>query len=238
VCRIPWYVEVLRATSGCPRLPPAAFLEIPNTEREEETVQRAVVRAEEAVALQVEDERDMESDERALVAAAQADPRAFAALYSRFAVRVYRYMRAHAISDDEAADLTQQVFLRALDALPAYRERGAPFSAWLFQIARRTAIDAARRRRPVVAWEDLPEALHPVADGDPEAAVLREETLARLRELVSRLDAEKRELLALRFAGQLSAPEIATVVGKNPEAVKRQLTRIINALKEHYHGEE
>jgi RNA polymerase sigma-70 factor (ECF subfamily) len=203
-------------------------------------VQRAVVRAEEAVALQVEDERDMEMDERALVAAAQADPRAFAALYSRFAVRVYRYTRAHATSDDEAADLTQQVFLHALDALPAYRERGAPFSAWLFQIARRTAIDAARRRqrRPVVAWEELPEALHPVADGDPEAAVLREESLARLRELVSKLDAEKRELLALRFAGQLSAPEIAAVVGKNPEAVKRQLTRIVRALKEHYHGEE
>jgi RNA polymerase sigma-70 factor (ECF subfamily) len=52
------------------------------------------------------------------------------------------------------------------------------------------------------------------------------------------LDAEKRELLALRFAGQLTAPEIAAVVGKSPEAVKRQLTRIVHALKEQFHGDE
>lgn len=193
---------------------------------------------EDAVALRVEDGHDMEPDERALVAAARADPQAFAALYSRFALRVYRYIRAHAHSDDEAADLTQQVFLRALDNLPGYRDRGAPFAAWLFQIARNIAIDAARRRRPTIAWDALPEALHPTTESDLEATVLRDEALARLRALVGRLDAEKRELLALRFAGQLSAPEIATVVGKSPDAVKRQLTRIVHALKEQFHGEE
>lgn len=194
---------------------------------------------EDAVALRVEDGRDMEPDERELVAAARADPQAFAALYARFALRVYRYVRAHVPTDDEAADLTQQVFLRALDALPAYRERGAPFAAWLFQIARRAAIDTARRRRPTVAWEALPETLHPAADGgDPEAAALHNEALARLRGLVAQVDAEKRELLALRFAGQLTAPEIAAVVGKSPEAVKRQLTRIVHALKEQFHGDE
>ncbi|HLZ22860.1 MAG TPA: sigma-70 family RNA polymerase sigma factor [Ktedonobacterales bacterium] len=191
------------------------------------------------MALPVKDNREMEQDERALVAAAQADPQAFAALYARFAARVYRYIRAHVPTDDEAADLSQQVFLRALDALPAYHERGAPFAAWLFQIARRVVIDAARRRRPTIAWEALPAHLHPEAEGsNPETAVLRDETLTRLRVLVAKLDAEKRELLALRFAGQLSAPEIAAVVGKSPEAVKRQLTRIVHALKEQFHGEE
>ncbi len=58
----------------------------------------------------------------------------------------------------------------------------------------------------------------------------------RLRQLVARLDSEKRELLSLRFAAQLSATEIATVVGKKPQAVKKQLTRIIQMLKEYYHG--
>lgn len=181
-----------------------------------------------------------DTDERALITAAQADLRSFAALYGRYAERVYRYLRAHTTSDDEAADMTQQVFLRALDALPAYRQQGAPFAAWLFQIARRVAIDASRRRKPTVAWEALPEGQHPLAEveADPEAVVLRDEALARLRALVGRLDAEKRELLALRFAGQLSAPEIAAIVGKSPEAVKKQLTRILHALKEHYHGDE
>jgi RNA polymerase sigma-70 factor (ECF subfamily) len=185
-------------------------------------------------ALPIEQERRMESDEAALVAAAQADPLAFDALYRRYLARVYRYMRAHVGSDDEAADLTQQAFLKALDALPRYRPRGTPFAAWLFQIARHVAADAHRRRRPTVAWDALPEALHPLDEQEPEAAVLRMEALAQLATVLARLDAPKRELLALRFAAGLTAPEIARVVGKSPDAVKKQLSRTIQLLKEYY----
>ncbi len=176
------------------------------------------------------------AEEAALVAAAQADPSAFDTLYRLYVTRVYRYLRAHAASDEDAADLTQQVFLRALDALPAYRSRGAPFGAWLFRIARHAAIDARRRQRGAVPWEALPEAMHPAAGQDPEGVVLQREALDRLRELLARLDPEKREMLALRFAAQLSAPEIAVVVGKSAAAVKKQLTRTLQSLKEAYHG--
>jgi RNA polymerase sigma-70 factor (ECF subfamily) len=185
-------------------------------------------------AMPAEQERRVDDDEAALVAAAQADPAAFDVLYQRYLARVYRYLRAHVGSDDEAADLTQQVFLKALDALPRYRPRGAPFAAWLFQIARHVAADAHRRRRPTLAWDALPEALHPLAAQEPEAAALRLEALAQLGTLLERLDASKRELLALRFAAGLTAPEIAKVVGKRPDAVKKQLSRTIQMLKEQY----
>ena len=175
------------------------------------------------------------SGEATLIAAAQADPRAFEPLYRRYLTSVYRYVRAHAETDDDAADITQQVFLQALAALPGFRTQGPPFAAWLFRIAHHAAVDAHRRRRPTVTWELLPEALHPPGERDPEEAVLRAEALARLRRLLATLDAEKRELLALRFAGQLSAVEIAAVVGKRPDAVKKMLTRTLQALKEHYH---
>jgi RNA polymerase sigma-70 factor (ECF subfamily) len=185
-------------------------------------------------AMSVEQERRVESDEAALVVAAQADLTAFDALYRRYLERVFRYLRAHVGSDDEAADLAQQVFLKALDALPRYRPRGTPFAAWLFQIARHVAADAHRRRRPTVTWDVVPEALHPLDEQEPEEALLRREALARLGELLARLDAPKRELLALRFAAGLTAPEIAKVVGKSPDAVKKQLSRTIQMLKEHY----
>jgi RNA polymerase sigma-70 factor (ECF subfamily) len=189
-----------------------------------------------AWALSVEREAGPESDEAALVAAAQADPTAFDALYRRYLARVYRYLRAQVGSDEDAADLTQQVFLRALDALPRYRPRGVPFTAWLFSIARHAAIDAYRRKRATVAWEALPEALQPAAgEQDPEIRVLRLEALARVGDLLAQLDLAKRELLALRFAAGLSASEIAAVVGRSPAAVKKQLTRTLQMLKEHYH---
>lgn len=179
---------------------------------------------------------DTRSDERVLVKAAQASPAAFGALYELYVTRVYRYLRTHCQSDEDAADLTQHVFLRALDALPGYRAGGAPFGAWLFRIARHAAIDAHRRARSTIAWERMPEALHPGSGRDPEDELLRREALGRLQGLLAALDSDKRELLALRFAAQLSAPEIAAVVGKRPDAVKRQLTRIIHGLKEAYHG--
>lgn len=175
-------------------------------------------------------------DEVALIADAQRDPRAFDILYHRYVTRVYRYARAHTAGDEDAADLTQQIFLRALDALPRYRAGPAPFGGWLFRIARNAIVDGRRRRLPLqIALDALPEALHPHAGHEPEATALRAESLARLRELVAALDAEKRELLALRFAARLSSPEIAAVVGKSPAAVQKQLTRILHALKEQYH---
>jgi RNA polymerase sigma-70 factor (ECF subfamily) len=181
------------------------------------------------------DDVDAESgDDAAQIAAAQRDPAAFGALYRRYLPQVFRYLRAHAPSAEDAADLTQQVFLRALDALPAYRSTGAPFAAWLFRIARHAAIDAARARRPLLDAAALPEGLHPVDAQGPEGEAIRRESLGQLAALLRGLDPEKRELLALRFAGGLSATEIAGVVGKRPEAVKKQLTRTLQALKEHY----
>lgn len=174
-------------------------------------------------------------DETALIEAAQRDPAAFAALYQRYLARVYRYVRARTHSEEDAADMTQQVFLKALDALPHYRPWGIPFAAWLFQIARHSVTDAYRRRRDTTSWDALPEMLQPGVEHGPEATILRQEALAYLQALLTQLDPSKRELLALRFAAGLSAPEIALVVGKSPAAIKKQITRILHALKEDYH---
>lgn len=193
-----------------------------------------MLRLEALVVLPLERESDGVDDESALVAAAQRDPHAFGPLYRHYLARVYRYVRAHVATEDDAADLTQQVFLRALDAMPTYTPRGVPFSAWLFRLARNTTIDAHRRQRPTVTWEALPEALHPLAACEPEADVLQQEARARLRALLETLSQEQRDLLALRFAAQLSSAEIAGVVGRSPAAVKKQLTRILHALKERY----
>jgi RNA polymerase sigma-70 factor (ECF subfamily) len=174
------------------------------------------------------------ADEALLVRAAQADAAAFAPLYHHYYPRIYRYLRARAGSDDDAADLTQAVFLRALAALPGYRERGFPFAAWLFRIARNIATDAQRKRRPTVDLDLLPEELHATDANPPEQAALDAERLDRLRAILATLDADKRELLALRFAGGLTSAEIAAVLGKREGAVKRQLSRIIQGLREQY----
>jgi RNA polymerase sigma-70 factor (ECF subfamily) len=171
-------------------------------------------------------------DELTLIARARRDPRAFDELYRRYHRQIFGYLLTYAETSEDAADLTRHVFLRALEALPAYEEKGVAFSAWLFRIARNAATDSYRRRKRTMPWEHVPEAMHPLSEDRPEAATERREALNELRVLVSRLDARKQELLALRFAAGLSPAEIATVVGKSEPAVRKQLYRTIRVLQE------
>lgn len=177
-------------------------------------------------------------EETALVAAAQLDPSAFGELHARYEASVWRYLRSRTATEEDAADLTQQTFLQALDALPRYQERGLPFAAWLFRIARNVATDHHRRTRVAVSWDMLPEALHPSTEAsNPEGHVLERERSLRLRSLLAGLPSEKRELIALHFVGGLTIREMAPVVGKSKAAVQKALHRTLVSLKEQYREE-
>ena len=167
-----------------------------------------------------------------LVRAAKASPDEFAEIYRLYQARVYRYLATRASGPDEAADLTQTVFLRAFHGLRSYR--GPSLAGWLFGIARNAAVDAHRRRRPALPWEAAPE----TGNGrSPEDEAIQNERLESLRALIADLDTYQRDLLALRFAGELSAREIAPLVGRSEAAVKKQLTRTISNLREQYRDE-
>ena len=172
--------------------------------------------------------------DEALVRAAAADPTAFAALYARYHLPVYRYLRLRVTTDEDAADLTQQVFLQAWPALGTYRERGVPFGAWLLRIARNLATNATRRARPTVNLEQVPGLPDWREEHHPERLALQREAIARANLLLDTLHPEQRDLLALRFAAGLSVREIAAVVGVSEAAAKKRLTRLIGTLKERY----
>lgn len=172
-------------------------------------------------------------DEATLVRAARANPVAFDLLYQHYLDPVHAYLRSRTTTPEEAADLTQQVFLQALDALPRYH--GGSFAAWLFRIARNTATDAHRRRWPTMSWDQLPVTAYPIAPDDVEASALASESQVRLRQLVAALTPDKRELLMLRFAAGLRTAEIAVVLGKTDASIRQQLSRLLQNLQEHYY---
>lgn len=183
----------------------------------------------------VEDACNSDSDTN-LIAAAQADPAAFAALYRRHLPAIYRYLRARSSTDEEADDLAQQVFLKALEALPTYENRGLPVIAWLFRIARNASVDASRRK-----WRTVP--LHQAHVGgqapdldQPELAALRQEGARQFDAMIAGFDDDHRNLLVLRFAVGLTTREIAMIVGKREAAVRKQLSRALARLKERYDG--
>lgn len=175
------------------------------------------------------------SDDTDLVRTARENPAAFGLLYERYRDRIYSYLLARTNSEEDAADLTQHVFTRALAALQQYRSHKGSFLTWLFTIARNASNNFLQRRHATVTWDYVPEVLHPLTELEPEAVVLRQEALIRLRTLFNALDQHKRELLTLRFVAGLTAAEIAVVLGKSEAATKKQLTRTLHLLKEQYY---
>jgi RNA polymerase sigma-70 factor (ECF subfamily) len=179
--------------------------------------------------------REAGPEEAALVRAAQENAAAFGPLYERYRDRIYAYLRTRTREAEDAADLTQQVFLQALAALPRYRVGRVPFAAWLVRIAHNTAATYHKRHRQTVPWDLLPEALHPQAGEELEAHAARREALDRLETVLRACPPATREILALHFAARLTVAETAAVVGKSEAAVKKQLSRTIRTLKEQYH---
>jgi RNA polymerase sigma-70 factor, ECF subfamily len=160
------------------------------------------------------------------ILAARRNPEAFAALYDRYVERVYRYLRGRVGSAGEAEELTAQTFLAALESLPRYDHRGY-FPAWLFAIARRKAADHFRRRPPV----PLEEA-EPLASGeDPTLDVTRAEQADQLARLIQTLEEGERELIRLHFSAGLTFAEMARLLGKKEDTVKKSVYRLLERLQ-------
>ncbi len=169
-----------------------------------------------------------------LVEEAQQRPAAFAALYARYVRPVHRYIYSRVGNRADAEDLTAEVFIEALRALPGYRERGL-FPAWLFALVRRQVAGHYRRPHPAQSLEAASDA--PSHHPDPLAQALEHEALVELRERLARLDEDQRELLRLRYAAGLTYREIGEVLGKREAAVKMAVHRLLGRLHDEWEGD-
>ena len=179
--------------------------------------------------------------DRPLVEAARRDPAQFDALYRKYLAQVYAYALYELADHHAAEDATERVFMRALAALPRFRELATPedgpdastFRVWLFRIARNVVANErrSRRRRPAASLETALGAGLVVADPvDIEQGVeTRDEAAAALRAL-DRLPDDRRRALLLRFVDEMSTAEIAGVLGRSEGAVRVLIHRGLRAV--------
>lgn len=156
----------------------------------------------------------------------QSEQSNFARVYDEHVWRVYGFL-AYRLSDRHTAeDLTQATFERALRAWSRFDPRRASESTWLLAIARNLLIDHYRRDK----WnltEPIEDYMAPVMPGP-------EERLATSPELVSalaRLSDRDREVVALRFGGDMTGPEIAHLLNLTLANVQQILSRSLRKLR-------
>lgn len=161
-----------------------------------------------------------------LVRAAKADSRAFEPLYRRYLAPVYSYAFYHLRDHHDAEDITERAFLSALDALPAFEERGGTFRAWLFRIAHNALVNQIRTRSRH-RTEPLDAIAQHAGPEDVHASVARREDARRVWRAVSSLPDERRRVVILRFVDELSSREIGEVLGRSEGAVRVLLHRAL-----------
>ena len=165
-----------------------------------------------------------------LVHEAQAgDAWAFGLIFDHYHLPIHRYIASRVQRPSDAEDLTQLVFVKALEALPRYESRGIPFGGWLFRLARNTVIDHVRTRHDHV---DLDAAAgYAGREARPDEVTVARQEMDEVAAALAVLTDEQRDAIALRFFAGLSAREAAAVMGKQEGTVRGLQFRALAALR-------
>ena len=152
-----------------------------------------------------------------------------AGLYEEYYDKIARYVYVHIGSREEAEDIAGEVFLKALMSLKSYREQGVPMQAWLFRIAHNLTVDHVRKmNKRATAQIDL--AALPADDSPIDGAEKRME-FERVVEAMDQLTAEQKEVINLRFFGELTSREVSGILDKSDGAVREMQRAAIEKLR-------
>lgn len=168
-----------------------------------------------------------ETDEQLIRRFQRGDMAAFETFVERHQDRIFRLAGAWLYAPDAAADVSQDVFLRALTGLARFRFRASPFT-WLYRTLRNVCQEYNRRStaHPLPLEDrDLPT---------PDLAPRRTETERRLERTMERirsLPERQREVVLLRIFEDMSVEDTARTLGCRPGTVKAQLNRALGRLR-------
>ena len=170
-----------------------------------------------------------DSDEALLGRYARGDAPAFAALYRRHELRVWRYLERNVGNRATADELMQEVWFAVAREAGRYQPT-ARFTTWLFTIAHNRMIDAVRAGQRQVSLDALGYDAPPVIEqltaapaAGPLAGTILSEEAAALAQALGQLPGEQRDAFLLHVEGELSVEEVAAVTGSTFETTKSRL---------------
>ncbi len=161
--------------------------------------------------------------------ARRANEAKLASLYEEYYDKIARYAYVRIGDRTEAEDIAEEVFLKALQSLKSYKERGIPMQAWLFRIAHNLVVDHLRKttKRRTVPIDTVQIA----TDVDPVITTEKNIEVERVTKAMEQLTREQQEVLGLRFFGGLTSKEAGSILNKSDGAVREMQRAAMEKLR-------
>lgn len=189
--------------------------------------------------MEIESTPSSSQDSRLIALAKTGDQSAFSILMKKYRDAIFHTVLKMIYNRDDAEDIVLVTFSKAFNNINAYNEEFA-FSTWLFKIASNNCIDFLRKKRiqttPLYRGSDDSESEQmtaiPVKDKnpDPEESYMKEQRIAKIRQVVDSMNPKYKQLIELRYFDELSYEEIAEKTDLPLGTVKAQLFRAKDIL--------
>lgn len=171
---------------------------------------------------------DLREEVQQIKLAAQ-NPKHFDVLYEKYFKLIYVFIYRRTGDEELTADITSQVFLRALVNIKKYQFRGVPFSSWLFRIAF-NEVNMFYRKKKVDRIVSI-EKIGITQMAEDVDAKYDEETIQKMIDSLSTLKTKEIELIELRYFEERSFSEVGEITGITENNAKVKVYRIIDKLK-------
>lgn len=153
---------------------------------------------------------------------------AFSQIYNEYFGKIYKFIYYKVSHRETAEDITSLTFHKALQNLKKFNPDQGLFSAWLYKIARNSVIDYYRSKKEI---QDINTAYELHHEENYEESMTKNEQLAKIKEKLSLLSEDQREIIIMRVWNEMSYKEISQSLGKSEANCKMIFSRSIKQLK-------
>lgn len=159
-------------------------------------------------------------------------PSDFERMYEDYFPKIYNYVFYRLLHKQDTEDLVSEIFLKVARNLLSFNAQKANFNTWIFTIARNTLIDHFRRRKTTVSLDDSDVDLTG-ADYAEQYETIVDDERKLVYQALMRLDGRSRQILALKYFGELSNREISKLTGINESTVSTIALRSKQKMREY-----
>ena len=152
----------------------------------------------------------------------------FNVLYDRYYVRIFQYIYQRVQSESQAADITSETFIKAMENLQSYKFMGVPFASWLFRIARNEVYLQHKKSSKVRQVNFSTDDITNIAE-EIEGEVINRTAL--VVGAIEKLNEEETELIEMKYFEKRSYAEIGSILNMTENNAKVKTFRVVQKLK-------